>query len=641
MAIRVALQHRTTYRFDRLVTLSPHEIRLRPAPHCRTPILGYSFNVAPDKHFLNWQQDPYGNWLARLVFTEPADHLDIVIDLTADMTVINPFDFFVEAYAEHFPFTYAPALAKELIPFLETATLGPRLGAWLDRFRATREGRREDRRHAGPAQPAAARRNRLSGAHGARRPVARGDAGDGARLVSRLRLAAGADPAPARTRGAVRLGLPDPARRRREAARRPRRPGQGLHRSARLGRGLPARRRLGRLRPDVRAACRRGPYSARLHGGPRQRGAGDRLHRRLRNRIRRRNAPDPRARGPAGHQAVQRRAVGGDQGARPQRRSRSRAPRRASHAGRRAHVRLDRRHGRTGVELHGIVAEEAGARRGAAAPAREPLRARRPAARRSGQVVSRRTAAALGARRLLARRRQAAVARPGADRGYARARQCRYGGGATVCDNARDQPRRRCRVRAHRLRGRAIAADHGVGAAGQCRPVARGPAPGRRARSPRATPAARVGAAGGVRPAAAGRERRRRPRDRVAHQPVAAAARASLRVARRIAARIAPATGFVARRPPRRRRSRARDRPFRRARRVGGSGAFRERSGGGSRGRGRQARGCCRQSARGTGLPRIECPAGGDAVARNPSPPRRCRRRRHCRRRRPPTCRPC
>ncbi len=73
MAIRVALHHRTTYRFDRRVGLSPHEIRLRPAPHCRTPVLGYSFNVEPDRHFLNWQQDPYGNWLARLVFTEPAD----------------------------------------------------------------------------------------------------------------------------------------------------------------------------------------------------------------------------------------------------------------------------------------------------------------------------------------------------------------------------------------------------------------------------------------------------------------------------------------------------------------------------------------------------------------------------------------
>ena len=137
MAIRVALSHRTTYKFDRLVNIGPHEIRLRPAPHCRTPILGYSLDVTPNQHFLNWQQDPYGNWVARLVFTAPADKLEIAVDLVADLTVINPFDFFVEEYAERFPFSYAPALAKELIPFLETAPLGPRLAAWLEDFRAT------------------------------------------------------------------------------------------------------------------------------------------------------------------------------------------------------------------------------------------------------------------------------------------------------------------------------------------------------------------------------------------------------------------------------------------------------------------------------------------------------------------------
>ena len=137
MAIRVGLQHRTTYRFDRPVNLSPHEIRLRPAPHCRAAVLGYSLNIAPEKCFLNWQQDPYGNWVARAVFPEPTDGLEIVVDLTADLTVINPFDFFVEPYAETYPFVYAPALAKELIPFLETAPLGPRLGAWLAAFRAT------------------------------------------------------------------------------------------------------------------------------------------------------------------------------------------------------------------------------------------------------------------------------------------------------------------------------------------------------------------------------------------------------------------------------------------------------------------------------------------------------------------------
>ncbi len=137
MAIRVALRHRTTYTFDRPVNVSPHEVRLRPAPHCRTPILGYSLSVEPAKHFLNWQQDPYGNWVARIVFPERASKLEILVDLVADMTVINPFDFFVEPYAEAFPFVYGPALAKELIPFLETAPLGGRLGRWLSDFRAS------------------------------------------------------------------------------------------------------------------------------------------------------------------------------------------------------------------------------------------------------------------------------------------------------------------------------------------------------------------------------------------------------------------------------------------------------------------------------------------------------------------------
>jgi len=137
LAIRVALSHRTTYRFDRHVSLGPHEIRLRPAPHCRTPILSYSLTVKPEPHFRNWQQDPYGNWVGRFVFPERADLLSIEVDLVADLTVINPFDFFVEPYAEKFPFTYAPALAKELIPFLETAPLGARLDRWMAEFRKT------------------------------------------------------------------------------------------------------------------------------------------------------------------------------------------------------------------------------------------------------------------------------------------------------------------------------------------------------------------------------------------------------------------------------------------------------------------------------------------------------------------------
>ena len=95
MTIRVALNHQTRYRFDRSDKLWPHEIRLRPAAHCRTPILSYSLTVEPAGHFINWQQDVYGNWVARLVFPENADHLNVIVDLGADMTVINPLGFFI------------------------------------------------------------------------------------------------------------------------------------------------------------------------------------------------------------------------------------------------------------------------------------------------------------------------------------------------------------------------------------------------------------------------------------------------------------------------------------------------------------------------------------------------------------------
>src|SRR5436190_4909994 len=108
MAIRVALHHVTHYKYDRPVTMAPHIVRLRPAPHARTPIHAYSLRVTPKDHFLNWQQDPYSNYLARLVFAKPATELKVEVDLVAEMTVINPFDFFVESDAEKIPFTYEP-----------------------------------------------------------------------------------------------------------------------------------------------------------------------------------------------------------------------------------------------------------------------------------------------------------------------------------------------------------------------------------------------------------------------------------------------------------------------------------------------------------------------------------------------------
>ena len=132
MAIRVALHHRTVYNYDRLVTLSPQIVRLRPAPHSRTPVLSYALNVQPSKHFLNWQQDPQGNYLARLVFPEPTGHFSVEVNLVADMSVINPFDYFLEPDAEQFPFVYEPALARELRPFLETLPADPQLTALLN-----------------------------------------------------------------------------------------------------------------------------------------------------------------------------------------------------------------------------------------------------------------------------------------------------------------------------------------------------------------------------------------------------------------------------------------------------------------------------------------------------------------------------
>jgi uncharacterized protein (DUF2126 family) len=135
LSIHVALHHRTSYRYDRPVSLSPHQIRLRPAPHCRTPILSYSLQVSPGEHFINWQQDVFGNYIARYVFPEKTTAFEITVDLVADMTVINPFDFFIEAEAQSFPFTYAPGLARDLTPYLAIDEQGPLLRAWLDGFR--------------------------------------------------------------------------------------------------------------------------------------------------------------------------------------------------------------------------------------------------------------------------------------------------------------------------------------------------------------------------------------------------------------------------------------------------------------------------------------------------------------------------
>ncbi len=131
MSIHAALTHVTHYRYARLVTLSHQLVRLRPAPHCRTPIISYAMRVEPDGHFVHWQQDPQSNHIARLTFPNHVRELRIEIDLVAEMSVYNPFDFFVDTEAEHVPFTYSDWQHAELQPFLRAAPASPLFTSYL------------------------------------------------------------------------------------------------------------------------------------------------------------------------------------------------------------------------------------------------------------------------------------------------------------------------------------------------------------------------------------------------------------------------------------------------------------------------------------------------------------------------------
>ncbi len=131
MALHVALHHRTAYRYERPVTLGPQTVRLKPAPSCRTPIISYSLKVEPAEHFINWQQDPQGNYSARLVFPKPTRVFSVDVDLIADMTVFNPFDFFLDPSAEKIPFAYEAKIGTELSPFLRKEAMTPAFEEFL------------------------------------------------------------------------------------------------------------------------------------------------------------------------------------------------------------------------------------------------------------------------------------------------------------------------------------------------------------------------------------------------------------------------------------------------------------------------------------------------------------------------------
>ncbi len=131
MSIQAAIRHVTRYRYDRPIMLGPQTIRLRPAPHSLAKIVAYSLGLEPKDHFINWQQDPQSNWLARVVIPEKTDHFTVTVDLTVEMEVVNPFDFFLEPYAEQFPFAYSDELKSELEPYLATLPGGPKFDAYL------------------------------------------------------------------------------------------------------------------------------------------------------------------------------------------------------------------------------------------------------------------------------------------------------------------------------------------------------------------------------------------------------------------------------------------------------------------------------------------------------------------------------
>src|ERR1700722_11044924 len=140
MGLQVALKHRTQYRYDKAVSLGPQVIQLRPAPHCRTPILSYELKVVPAKHVLKWQLDPHHNHLACVLFSEKTTEFAVEVDLVAELSPFNPFDFFLEPGFEEYPFRYSVELAKDLAPYRAYEGAGPRLQEFLKSISREKQG---------------------------------------------------------------------------------------------------------------------------------------------------------------------------------------------------------------------------------------------------------------------------------------------------------------------------------------------------------------------------------------------------------------------------------------------------------------------------------------------------------------------
>ncbi|GAB2527828.1 transglutaminase family protein [Spirosoma aerophilum] len=139
MSVRVAIHHHTRYDYDRLVSLSPHLIRLRPVAHSPASIESYSLTIQPANHVIHWQQDPFGNFIARVDFWEPMSFLSIDVDIIARLEPVNPFDFLLDSYAISFPFAYEPQLKKDLAPYLDVTEQGHHWEQWLQTIDQTEQ----------------------------------------------------------------------------------------------------------------------------------------------------------------------------------------------------------------------------------------------------------------------------------------------------------------------------------------------------------------------------------------------------------------------------------------------------------------------------------------------------------------------